>query len=73
MTNDPLRDERTADDSEDEQTTGGLGHSLGGVDLEHAEQVGADPPGGLGLDIGGGTQGLGVRESEDEAADQDEL
>ncbi|HEY0604177.1 MAG TPA: hypothetical protein VGD58_14760 [Herpetosiphonaceae bacterium] len=38
---------------------GGLGANLDKVDLEHANEVGADPPGGLGTDIGGGNRELG--------------
>lgn len=44
----------------------GLGARLDEVDLEQSQQVGADPPGGLGTDIGGGSGLLG----EDQAADQ---
>lgn len=37
---------------------GGMGRNLDQVDLNAANEVGADPPGGLPLDIGGGRQGL---------------
>lgn len=75
MSNDPARDPGHAGRSDprtqpdDEQTIGGLGHKLGEVDLEQAQQVGADPPGGLGLDLGGGTEGLGASVDEAEADD----
>lgn len=54
----------------DEQISSGLGHDLGSVDLEQAQEVGADPPGGLGIDLGGGTDGLGASTAEDEAHEQ---
>lgn len=44
----------------------GLGARLDEVDLEQSQQVGADPPGGLGTDIGGGSGPLG--EDQDTAA-----
>ena len=43
---------------------GGMGRNLDQVDLNAANEVGADPPGGLPLDIAGGRQGLD--ESQDE-------
>lgn len=66
MTNDPARNPE-----ESEQRNVGLGHDLNSVDLEQAQQVGADPPGGLALDIGGGTDGLGASTDEDETEQPD--
>ncbi len=34
---------------------GGLDQNFDRVDLDAAQEVGADPPGGLALDMGGGT------------------
>jgi hypothetical protein len=39
--------------------TRGMDERFDDVDLDAAKDVGSDPPGGLGLDIGGGTEGLG--------------
>ncbi len=39
--------------------TRGLDERFEEVDLDAADDVGSDPPGGLGADIGGGTEGLG--------------
>lgn|GEM_PF-5842068 len=47
---------------------GGLGANIEGIDVAQAQQVGADPPGGLGLDIGGGTDGLGAVDTDDSDA-----
>ncbi|HEY0739733.1 MAG TPA: hypothetical protein VGD69_32710 [Herpetosiphonaceae bacterium] len=41
---------------------GGMGANLDKVDLERADEVGADPPGGLGTGIGGGNRELGQDE-----------
>lgn len=41
---------------------GGMDANLDKVDLEHADEVGADPPGGLGTDIAGGHRELGQDE-----------
>lgn len=38
---------------------GGMGANLDQVDLAHADEVSADPPGGLGTDIAGGNRELG--------------
>jgi hypothetical protein len=43
---------------------GGMGRNLDQVDLDAANEVGADPPGGLPLDISGGRQGLDEAENE---------
>lgn len=48
----------------------GLAHDLDQVDLAHAEDVGGDPPGGLGLDIGGGAGNMGADEAEQRAKDE---
>ena len=41
---------------------GGLDQNLDQVDLDAASEVGADPPGPLGLDIGGGAGNIGQRD-----------
>lgn len=46
---------------------GGLGHKLDQVDLEAAQDVGADPPGGLGTDVGGGSDEMGTVDQADQA------
>ena len=38
---------------------GGLDQHIDQVDLDAASEVGADPPGPLGLDIGGGSGNIG--------------
>lgn len=45
----------------------GLGRDLDQIDLDAAREVGADPPGGLGLDLGGGGRYLGEDEADDGA------
>lgn len=71
MTNDSRRDAGAAGQPDavgapDDMQESGLGHDLKNVDLEQAQQVGADPPGGLGLDIGGGSEGLGASVDQDD-------
>jgi hypothetical protein len=63
--------ERRNEREENEERGGGIGggsfgsdyrgmdERLDEVDLEGAQEAGSDPPGGLGTDIGGGTDGLG--------------
>lgn len=65
---DTERSEVDAQPSED-QSSAGLVHNLDQVDLEQAQNVGADPPGPLGLDLGGGTDGIGTHAAEEEADD----
>jgi hypothetical protein len=58
-------DRTTAADEQTPATNdyGGLDHDLDAVDLEHADDVGGDPP-GSGLDIGGGSQVIGSDSAE---------
>lgn len=44
---------------------GGMDHHLDTVDLQHADDVGSDPP-GSGLDIGGGAHVMGADAEEGE-------
>ncbi len=43
---------------------GGMDQNLDRVDLASASEVGADPPGPLGTDLGGGSGEIGQDESE---------
>lgn len=68
MTNTETNGEPTENTSEDAVSQsqgsdrvdyGGMGANLDKVDLAHADEVGSDPPGGLGTDIAGGNRELG--------------
>lgn len=65
---DTERSEGDAQSPED-QGSAGLVHNLDQVDLAQAQNIGADPPGPLGLDLGGGTEGIGTHAAEEEADD----
>ncbi|MBV9789459.1 MAG: hypothetical protein JOZ51_14840 [Chloroflexi bacterium] len=54
--NDP---NKATSEGSDRADYGGMDANLDKVDLEHADEVGADPPGGLGTDIAGGHRELG--------------
>lgn len=67
-TNNTSRDNVHTSAGSDRADYGGMGANLDQVDLERADEVGADPPGGLGTDIGGGNRELG---QDQEAAEGD--
>jgi hypothetical protein len=63
----PLDMTPTPDDRPDATVDyGGLDHDLHTIDLEHADDVGGDPP-GSGLDIGGGSHVIGADAEEGDA------
>lgn len=58
----PSQDNANVGQGSDRADYGGMGANLDHVDLERADEVGADPPGGLGTDISGGNHELGQDE-----------
>ena len=68
MRDDPQRPSDQTDPA-DEASEAGLGHDLGSVDLQAARDVAGDPPGALGLDLGGGSGDLGVENQPDQPFD----
>lgn len=52
------QDNGTLSGGSDRVDYGGMDANLDKVDLEHADEVSADPPGGLGTDIAGGHREL---------------
>lgn len=58
----PSQDNAHVSQGSDRADYGGMGANLDQVDLDRADEVGADPPGGLGTDIGGGNRELGQDE-----------
>jgi len=63
----PATDQNAGDDAPStgggQADYGGMDQNLDQVDLAGASEVGSDPPGGLGTDIGGGSGEIGEDES----------
>lgn len=68
--NDPRKStsEDAASQGSDHVDYGGMGANLDKVDLDRADEVGSDPPGGLGTAIGGGNRELGQDEEDSGSA-----